>query len=329
MDQRHIPGLSLAVIKGGNVVREQSYGLANVELEVPATKDTVYEIASITKSFTATAIMLLVEDGQLGLDVPLTRYRPGLPPGWDQITVRHLLAHTSGVVQWSLDWDRPDLTMQEIGQAVFDQPLRFAPGEQCEYTDTNYNLLGMLIHRVAGVPYDQFLQERVFGPLGMTATRHNDVRAIVPHRAGGYEWEDGCLLNAYRIAWNHMNVSPDVPANGANGSLLSSLADLIIWDAALRTGRILPQAVLERMWTPATLRNGTPAHFGLGWELGQHRGHRLVEHGGGLPGFTTSLARFVDDDLTIIILTNQDSKPWDMARAVAELYQSAPPVQVS
>jgi len=323
MQRKHIPGLSLAVVKNGATVVEKSYGLANVELQVPATSDTVYEIASITKAFTATAIMLLAEEGHLQLDDPLTRYRGGLPAAWDEVTVRHLLTHTSGVSQWSLDWDRPDLTNDEICQAVFGTPLRFLPGTAFEYTDTNYNLLGMLIHRLTGAPYDHFLQKRILKPLGMTSTRHNAVREIVPHRAAGYEWVEGRLLNSFRIQWNHINVADDVPANGANGSLLSTLRDLIKWDAALSTEQILKQPSLDRLWSPIILRNGLPVPYEHDWWVQTYCGHKLIEFGGGTPGFTTSVSRFVDDYLTVIILTNQDSKPWDMCKAVAGMYDPA------
>lgn len=321
MLRRHVPGLSLAMVRGGSVVKERSYGLANVELGAPATKVTVYEIGSMTKMFTATAIMLLAGEGKIGLDEPITTYRGGLPAEWDRVTVRHLLSHTSGVPRERIDFNRPDLTVEEIEQVALLQPLRFTPGERFEYTDRNYNLLGMLIHRITGMPYDQLLQQRVFGPLRMEATRHNAVQEIVPNRAGGYEWEDGRLLNSYRIPWNYVNISPDVPSNGANGSLLSSVADLITWDAALRAGRVFERSVLEQMWEPGRLTSGEAVPYGLGWELGEHQGRRLAEHGGGIPGFTTSFVRFLDDDLTVIILTNQDAKPWDLARAVAGLYE--------
>jgi D-alanyl-D-alanine carboxypeptidase len=322
MQQKHIPGLSLAIIKNGTTVIEKNYGLANVELQVPVTSDTVYEIASITKAFTATAIMLLVEEGRLQLDDPVSRFRSGLPAAWEAMTIRHLITHTSGIKQWSLDWDRPDLTNDEICQAVFGAPLRFLPGTEFEYTDPNYNLLGMIIHQLTGAPYDSFLHQRIFQPLGMTSTRHNAVREIVPHRAAGYEWADGRLCNSFRIQWNHINVGDDVPANGANGSLLSTLRDLIKWDAALTSEQILKRPSLDTWWSPVILNNGLPVPYEHDWCVQTYAGHKLVAFGGGVFGFTTSVSRFVDDHLTIIILTNyDDSKPWDMCKAVAGMYE--------
>ena len=323
MQRKHIPGLSLAVVKGGDIVIEKSYGLANVELGVPATSDTVYEIASMTKGFTAAAIMLLVEAGKLSLDENLSRFRADLPDEWQAIAVRRLITHTSGICEWGLDWDREDLTVEEIAQVAFGRPLRFEPGTAFEYVDTNYNLLGMIIHQLTGAPYDLFLQERIFQPLGMTATRHNDVRAIVANRAEGYEWENDQLRKSFRIQWNNINRSPSVPANAANGGLLSSLRDMLRWDAALTNGRILSQARQDEVWSPLLLNNGLPVPYAHDWSAQNFKGHRLIEFGGGVWGFTTCMARFVDDHLTVIILTNQDSKPWDMCKAVAGLFNPA------
>jgi len=323
MQARHIPGLSLAVIKDGATVIEQSYGLANVELGVPTTSDTVYEIASMTKGFTATAIMLLVAAGKLSLDESLSRFRADLPEAWQAITVRRLITHTSGIAEWELDWDRHDLTIAEVEQAAFGRPLRFAPGTAFEYVDTNYNLLGMIIHQLTSAPYDAFLQKHIFQPLGMNATRHNDVRAIVPNRAEGYEWETDQLRKSFRIQWNNINRSPAVPANAANGGLLSTLCDLLKWDAALTNGQILSQSTQDQLWSPLLLNNGLPVPYEHDWSVKTFRGHQFIEFAGGVWGFTTCMARFVEDRLTVIILTNQDSKPWDMCTDVAGLVEPA------
>ena len=323
MQHKRLPGLSLAVIKDGATIIEKSYGLANVELGVRTTSDTVYEIASMTKGFTAAAIMLLVAAGELSLDEGLSRFRADLPDAWAAVTVRRLITHTSGIPQWELDWDREELTLAEIEQAAFGQPLRFAPGTAFEYVDTNYNLLGMIIHQLTGAPYDSFLQERIFQPLGMSATRHNDVRAIVPNRAEGYEWANEQLRKSFRIQWNNINRSPALPANAANGGLLSSLRDMIKWDAALTNGQILAQARQDELWSPLVLNNGLPLPDDHDWHVKTVRGRQLIEFGGGIWGFTTCMARFVEDRLTVIILTNQDSQPWAMCQDVARLLEPA------
>lgn len=319
MQRKLIPGLSLAVIKAGATVIEKSYGFANLEHRAPATSDTVYQIASMTKGFTAAAIMLLAADDKLSLDESLDRFRPGLPDAWRAITIRHLITHTSGIPQWALDWDCEELTVEKIDQHAFGRPLNFTPGAQFDYVETNYNILGMIIHQLTGAPYDTFLHKRIFQPLGMSATRHNDWRLIVSNRADGYDREDGIIYRVARQEWNNINRSPNVPANAANAGLLSTLRDLIKWDAALTNGQILAQRQQDELWSPLILPNGEV----VSWTVQDFRGHKLINFGGGWAGFTTCIARFVDDGLTVIILTNQDSKPWDMAKEVAGLVDPA------
>jgi D-alanyl-D-alanine carboxypeptidase len=323
MERKHIPGLSLAIVEDGKIVIEKSYGFANAELRVPATSDTVYEIASITKSFTAVAILMLAQEGRLNVDDPITKYRAGLPDPWQAITLRHLLTHTSGIQDWRLNWDRRDLTAEMVAESIFGPALQWPAGSAADDCDVNFNLLGMVIHQLTGAPYDVFLRERIFEPLGMSATRHNDVSAIIPNRANGYDRRDEQLINSFRIRWNNINLSPSVPANGANGSLLSTLTDMLTWDAALADERLLPQSVLQPMFTPVILNDGTQAPFGFGGEVETYQGHKLVAFNGGSAGFTSSISRFVDDQLSVIVLTNQDSKPWDMCKEVAALFDPA------
>ena len=187
MQRRHIPGVSVAIVKDGKVVLAKGYGLANVELGVPATADTVYQLASVTKTFTATAIMMLVAEGKLALDDRITDRLPDLPAAWQDVTVRHLLSHTSGIKSYTSVRDfykstRKDYARREILDLVAKEPLEFAPGEKWNYCNTGYFLLGMLIEKVTGKQYGEFMDERIFKPLGMTRTRVNDLRAIIPDR---------------------------------------------------------------------------------------------------------------------------------------------------
>jgi CubicO group peptidase (beta-lactamase class C family) len=323
MRRKRIPGLSLAIVKDRQTVFKQHYGLANVELNAPVTHDTVYEIGSITKSFTALAVMLLAEDGRLRLDDPLSRFHPGLPAAWAAISIRHLLTSTAGVENWTLDWNRSDITPAVVAASIFDPPLLFVPGSRFYYTDVNFNLLGMLIWRLTGMTYDVFLQQRVLGPLGMSATRHNNFRALIPQRATGYDRDGDVLVNSDRIRWYNINLSPDVPANGANGSLLSTLDDLLKWEAEWTRPSLLPPARMAEMTTPARLNDGGLIPYGFGCGVETYAGRKLVAFGGGTLGFTTAVANFVDDGLAVIILTNQDSKPWDMVKEVARLFEPA------
>ena len=302
MQKRHIPGVSVAIVRDGKVLRATGYGLANAELSVAATERTVYQLASVTKTFTATAVMMLVEEGKITLDDKITARLPDLPPAWGAVTVRDLLSHTSGIKSYTSVKDfhktaRKDYTHREILDLVAKEPLEFAPGEKWNYCNTGYFLLGMLIENVTGKKYGDFLSERIFKPLGMTQTRVNDLRDVIPDRAQGYSWDGHKLRNGEYV-------SPTQPF--AAGMLVSSVADLVKWDTALGTETLVKKSSLQQMWTPAKLNKGTDVEYGLGWEVRKVNGHRLIAHGGGIPGFSTYLSRFVDDRLTVIVLTNAD-----------------------
>ncbi|WP_165252517.1 serine hydrolase [Paludisphaera soli] len=303
MAKRHVPGVSIAVVRDGKTLLAKGFGLADVELNVPATEETVYQLASVTKTFTAAGVMLLVKDGKLALDDKVADRVPGLPDAWKDVTIQQLLSHTSGIKSYTSVEGfeksvRKDFAPREILDLVAKEPLEFAPGEKWNYSNTGYFLLGMLIEEVAGKPYAAFMSERVFEPLGMERTRVNDLKAIIPGRASGYGWDD-----EKQELRNGEYVSPTQPF--AAGALVSTVADLAKWDAALVEGSLLDKPTLERMWTPARLKDGE-AGYGLGWAVGKANGARMVSHGGGIPGFSTEIARFPDDGLTVIVLTNAE-----------------------
>ena len=303
MNKRHIPGVSVAIVHNGKVVHAKGYGLANVELSVPATENTVYQLASVTKTFTATAIMMLARDGKLGLDDKITARLPDLPKTWEEVTIRQLLNHTSGIKSYTSVRDfhktaRKDYAQREILDLVAKEPVEFAPGEKWNYNNSGYFLLGMLIEKVTGKKYGEFLDERILKPLGMTQTRVNDLQAVIPNRAQGYSWDGKELRNGEYV-------SPTQPFSA--GMLVSSVGDLVKWDLALRSEALLKKSTLDQMWTPTKLSKGGEADYGFGWSIGKVAGHRLIAHGGGIPGFSTQLSRFVDDDLTVIVLTNADN----------------------
>lgn len=324
MEKRHIPGVSVAVVRDGQVTLAKGYGLSDVELSAPAGADTVYELASVTKQFTATAVMMLVEEGKIGLDDSITKLVPDLPSAWSGVTVRHLLTHTSGIKSYTDLYPTPmgfekaarlDVTPKELIAKVAELPPDFAPGEKWHYNNTGYFLLGMLIEKVSGKPYGEFLAERIFLPLGMTATRLNDMAAIVPNRASGYAYRGGQLRNA-------AYVSPTQPF--AAGALVSTVSDMAKWDAALYTDKLVKKATLDQMWTPAKLKDRKETDYGFGWQISKRNGHRLIAHGGGIPGFSTQIARFVDDRLTVIVLTNLDGgDAGRLALGIAGLYLPA------
>ena len=325
MGRLHVPGLSLAVVKDGQVVYQQAYGLANVELNVPVTADTVFQIQSITKTFTATAVMMLVEDGKLALDNPIGKYLDGTPESWNAITLRHLLSHTSGIKDFINEPTaslRIDVTEQEVFDATAPRPLNFTPGEKYAYSNTNYHLLAMIIRKVTGQSYADFLAERVFRPLGMDHTRVQDLSALIPGRADGYLWRDDRLVHGEYIAQSILSYG--------GGGILSTTTDLAKWDAALRTEKLLKKSTLEQMFTPVTLNDGGKSTYGLGWGVGAYQGHRFVGHSGGhVTGFQSYIRRYLDEGLTVIVLVNQngEGEPKTLAEHVVAMVDPtlAPP----
>jgi len=316
MTKRHIPGLSLLVARDGETIRAQGYGFSNVELQVPVKPETVFQSGSMGKQFTATAVMMLVEDGKLHLDDPLTKYFQDAPPAWKQVTVRRLLSHTAGFTDYPDNFDfRRDRTEAEMLRIVAGIPLAYPPGTKYAYANLGYLTLGILIHHVTGKFYGDFLQERIFQPLGMTTTRIISEADIVPNRAAGYRWVKGELKNQEWVA--------PILNTTADGSLYFSILDLAKWDAALNTEKLLKRSSLQQMWTPAKLNNGQPnsGHYGFGWFIESIRGHRIIEHEGAWQGFTTNISRYVDDKLTIVVLTNAEhADPGDITHHVAGLY---------
>lgn len=320
MRERRIPGVAIAVMKDGRLIKAEGYGLANVELDVSVTPATVFQSGSVGKQFTAAGIMLLVEDGTLRLDAPVGTYLPEAPAAWRDITIRHLLTHTSGIKNYGpTDIDfRLDYTEEELLAKIAAFPLDFAPGDQWSYSNTGYVVLGILIHRVTGEFYGDFLDQRIFKPLGMTATRVVSEADIIRNRAAGYRLVRGELKNQKYIAQT-LNSTAD-------GSLYVTVLDLAKWDAALMGDRLLSRASLAQMWTPVTLNNGVTYPYGFGWSLDEIRGHRMVEHTGAWQGFTTAICRYVDDRLSIVVLTNLDvdhARPDRILYAVAGTYLRA------
>jgi CubicO group peptidase (beta-lactamase class C family) len=318
MTKQRIPGLALLVSRGGQVIRAQGYGLANVELQVPVKPETIFQSGSVGKQFTATAVMMLVEEGKIGLEDPLTKYFPDAPPSWKKVTIRELLSHTAGFTDYPKSFDmRRDYTEAEQLKIVESIPLAFAPGTSWSYSNLGFLTLGILIHKVTGEFYGDFLQKRIFRPLDMQTTRIISEADIVPNRSAGYRLVKAELKNQ---EW----VSPTANTT-ADGSLYFSITDLAKWDAALYTEKLLKRSSLDEMWTVAKLSNGrqNSGHYGFGWFVVTKNGHRVVEHEGAWQGFETQISRYVDDKLTVVVLTNlDDAKPEVLADRVAEMYLS-------
>jgi len=226
MQRQHIPAISIAVIKDGSLIKAERYGLADIEHGIPARPDTVFKIGSVSKQFIATGIMLLVQDGRVAPGDKVSKHLAGTPSTWQEITLRHLLTHTSGLVREGPGFApykrQPDI---DVIKTAYPLPLQFKPGDKYEYSNVGYFVLAEIIHKVSGKPWGDFLTERVFAPLGMTATRVTSVADIVPNRADGYAWNADKFQNA-----------EDWPAVRASGAFLSTVLDLAKWEAGVAHG---------------------------------------------------------------------------------------------
>jgi D-alanyl-D-alanine carboxypeptidase len=334
MNKQHIPAVCLAVIKDGVLLKSQAYGVANLEHGIPARPDTVYKIGSVSKQFIATGIMILVQDGKMAVDDSLSKYLPESPAAWREITLRHLLTHTSGLVREGPGFDpysiQPDIN---VLKSAFSLPLQFKPGEKYEYSNLGYYALAEIIHRVSGRDWADFLDQRVFGPAGMTATRQTTVADIVPNRADGYMW-DG---NQFKNMDNWPTVRP-------SGAFLSTVNDMAKWEFALQTDGILKNSTKAEMWAPAVLNSGEKSPYGLGWQLDNFPSRimreewsgplparvPMIRHGGTIPGFRAYYARWPNHGLSVIVLTNLEDALLDglvsqiAVHAVPELGRPAP-----
>lgn len=313
MARQKIPGVSLAVVKDGKPMVVKGYGLANIEHQVPVKPETIFQSGSVGKQFTAFAVMMLVDEGKIGLEEKIGKYLGEVPPAWANITVRHLLTHTSGMTDYPRDFDfRKDYTEDELFKRAKEIPTDFAPGEKWQYSNLGYVTLGIIIRKASGKFYGDFLKERVFQPLGMTTARVISEADIVPNRAAGYELRNGELKN-------HGWVSPSLNTT-ADGALYLSVLDMIKWDEGLANGKLLSRSAYEQMWAAVKLNAGKEHPYGFGWAVRSVNGRRVIEHGGAWQGFKAFIARYPDNKLTVIAFANlANMNPARLANGVAEV----------
>ncbi len=301
LKQNNIPGGLVALASRGHIVYLKTYGMSNVELSVPVTDKTVFEIGSISKQFSSVAVMLLVQEGKLDLDAKIHKYLPYLPGEWLGVTVRQLLNHTSGIPDYeeirSYDVYRFRMTPEEVIKIAHSRPLDFVPGTGWYYSNTGYFLLSMIIERVEGRSLGKVMDSRIFKPLGMDDTRMADPEKIVKNRAAGY-WIDkvGRLINR-----NPTETSSTLGAGG----LLTSVYDLAKWDKMLYENEFLSAESKSTMWKPTILPNGENTWYGLGWDIGLYKGLVSQSHGGQVAGFRAKFSRFPDQDAAVIIFFNR------------------------
>jgi CubicO group peptidase (beta-lactamase class C family) len=306
-----VPGASLLVIRDGSPIVRRAYGLADVANGVQATPATNYRLASVTKQFTATAIRRLVEEGKLTLDDRVRQWLPSLPASVDAVTIRQLLTHTSGLIDYE-DVMAPDTTEQIHDIDVLhllehQNETYFAPRTSYRYSNSGYALLALIVERASSMTFATYLQQRVFAPLGMNDTvAYEENISTVPHRAFGHSFKDG--------AWTRTDQSSTSAVLG-DGGVYSSIDDLAKWDAELYDTFYAPAFV------PATKTDDPKIEYGFGWRISRHRGERMLWHSGETRGFRSVLMRFPEKRLTVILLTNRnDPAPYATALKVADLY---------
>lgn len=301
-----VSGFAVAVVKGRDTLLMKGYGLADIEDSVPVSTRTVFRIGSITKQFTSAAVMKLAEEGRLSLDDDIAKYLPAFPTHGRRVLVRHLLNHTSGIPSYTdvgPRWGRTirlDLPHDSLLAIVANDSLMFEPGSHMYYNNTGYYLLGVIIEKVTGQAYGDYLAQAFFQPLGLSGTMYCGVRPIIRNRADGYELQNGQLVNADYLSMNQPF---------AAGALCSTTGDLVTWTRALASGKVVSPASYARMTTPEPLTSRRPMNYAYGLVADTLGKHRVVLHGGGINGFVSDLRHYPDDSLVIAVLANTAPAP--------------------
>jgi D-alanyl-D-alanine carboxypeptidase len=294
------PGAVALVVRDGRTLLRQGYGLANLELGVPLQPDMVFAVGSVTKQLTAAAILMLQERGKLSVQDEITKHLPGYPTHGQKITLEHLLAHTSGIPSYTgmAEWlarVRDDLTLPQVIALFQDKPLEFVPGEQWAYSNSGYILLGAVIEKVAGKPYQDFVEQEILAPLGMQRSSYGSFSRVVPGRVQGYERAAEGYRNARAVSLSTYH---------AAGALFSTADDLARWEQALFAGKLLTQGSLAQMLTPVQVRSGLSTKYGYGWGVWEYAGTRFVEHAGDIFGFLSQVLYVPSEKLLVILLSN-------------------------
>lgn len=308
-------GLSIAVAQRGKVLLAKGYGTADAEFDVPANELTMFRIGSVTKQFTAAVIMRLVEQKKLALDDELAKYVPDFPYGGRKVTIEQLLRHTSGIKSyteiteaWQKVWPL-ELTHAELLALVNDAPFDFEPGSDWNYSNTGYYLLGMVIEKVAGKSYAEVLLSELCTPLGLARTRYDSNRDLIKNRAQGYSLIDDHLVNDQPLG---------MAQPGAAGGIVSTAGDLVRWQMALSSGKVVKPESFERMRTTSVLPNGRDTHYGFGLMLDEWEGRPRVGHGGGIFGFNSRLYWLPKEDLHVAVISNgEELSSGKLAEAIA------------
>lgn len=315
MEKQKIVGLTLAVIKKGEPFVNKGYGLANVELNVTVTPETVIRLGSVSKQFYTTAIMKLMEEGKLNIEDSVHKFFPDAPEAWRPITIKNLMSHTSGLQREGPAYDNFRIQADiDIIKSAYNLPLVFYPGERYQYCNLAYFMLAEIIKLASGMPWQDYIQDRLFKPAGMSNSYMTDFYRIIPNRANGYMHYHDTLINATAMY-----------AIRPSGGFLSTSSDMIKWEKAIREKKIiLKKGNWEKLWQPFIKTSdaaGSKEYYGFGWMIDEYKGHKLIVHGGSNIGFRSVFAQFVNDGVSIIILTNTDeANPRAIANALADYY---------
>lgn len=315
MEKQKIVGLSLAVIKKGKAVVNKGYGLANVELNVPVNPETVIRLGSVSKQFFTTAVMKLMEEGKLSIEDSVHKFFPDAPEAWRPIKITNLMSHTSGLQREGPAYDnfkiQPDI---DVIRSAYNLPLVFKTGEKYQYCNTAYFMLAEIIKQVSGMPWQDYIHDKLFVPAGMKNSYLTDFYPIIPNRAAGYMHQHDTLINATAMY-----------AIRPSGGFLSTSSDMIKWERVISEKKIiLEKGNWEKLWQPfikTSDKADANEYYGYGWFIDEYKGHKVILHGGSNTGFRSVFARFVNDDLSIVILTNTDeASPRAIANALADYY---------
>lgn len=318
-DSPSSPGAAIAVIKDGEIIYKQGYGMANLEHDIPVTSKTVFRIASTSKQFTAACIVMLDLQGKLSLDEKICKYFPELSSIYKPVTIRHLVHHTSGIRDYvglqtmaGIGEEMPYYytTADVIKLLSRQKALNFAPGEAYNYSNSGYMLLGEIVRKVSGKPLRQFVRENIFDPLGMKHSHvHDNIKMIVKNRAGGYCPEG----DGYRICMANIDIVGDA-------GIITNVEDLYLWDQAFYNGK-LEKELVDMMSTPGKLNNGTPIFYAFGVVVDKYRGLKTIGHTGWFVGYRSCLLRFPDQRFTVICLSNLSTfNPMQLCRRTADIF---------
>jgi len=306
IDDTPAVGLSVAVAVGDEMLVAEGYGLAEKEHGVAADADTLFRIGSITKQFTAAAVMRMVERGKIELDADMRTYLPDFDTGEHTVTVRQLLTHTSGIPSYTSlgpEWERTiplELTHAELMGLVEGKPFDFPSGSAFRYDNSGYYLLGMILEEVGGKPYAELVQTEFFGPLGLERSRYDSNVDLIPNRAQGYQTVEDAVANDGLIGMSQP---------GAAGALISTAKELVLWQRALVGGMVVGLDSYVEMTTPHTLADGSKTGYGFGLGIREQDGSTVISHGGGINGFNSILSYWVEEDLSIAVISNCEGFP--------------------